>query len=163
MGPEEIARLKKAIFEIYAKHTGQSLESVKKAHGTGTVHTPEEGVALGLLDTVIAALSGPVGGQLPFVPLRTPEFGGTRGASPGDLGANRRSVSTRVWSGVAACRLRSMARRRGPTGSGRGDIRPMNLNLKRASRLLAPALVVLAAGSTRRRTRSARSVRGVTT
>ena len=49
---QEIVKLKRRLNEIYAKHTGQSLEAVEKALDRDTYMTPEEARSFGLLDEV---------------------------------------------------------------------------------------------------------------
>jgi ATP-dependent Clp protease protease subunit len=50
---QEIVKLKKRLNEIYAKHTGQSVEAVEKALDRDTYMTSEEAKAFGLIDTVM--------------------------------------------------------------------------------------------------------------
>ncbi len=50
---QEIVKLKKRLNEIYAKHTGQSVEAVEKALDRDTYMTAEEAKAFGLIDTVM--------------------------------------------------------------------------------------------------------------
>lgn len=49
---QEIVKLKRRLNEIYARHTGQSLEAVEKALDRDTYMTAEEARAFGLLDEV---------------------------------------------------------------------------------------------------------------
>jgi ATP-dependent Clp protease protease subunit len=49
---QEIVKLKRRLNEIYAKHTGQPVESVEKALDRDTYMTPEEAKAFGLIDEV---------------------------------------------------------------------------------------------------------------
>lgn len=49
----EIARLRAAVFGAYAKHTGQSPESIANQHGTGRDIGPDEALRLGLIDSII--------------------------------------------------------------------------------------------------------------
>jgi len=49
---QEIVKLKRRLNEIYAKHTGQSLEAVEKALDRDTYMTPQEAQSFGLLDEV---------------------------------------------------------------------------------------------------------------
>src|ERR1700748_263741 len=48
---QEIVKLKKRLNEIYAKHTGQSVEAVEKALDRDTYMTAEGAKAFGLIDT----------------------------------------------------------------------------------------------------------------
>jgi ATP-dependent Clp protease protease subunit len=48
----EIVKLKRRLNEIYAKHTGQPVEAVKKALDRDTYMTPEEAKTFGLIDEV---------------------------------------------------------------------------------------------------------------
>jgi len=50
---QEIVKLKKRLNEIYAKHTGQTVEAVEKALDRDTYMTAEEAKAFGLIDTVM--------------------------------------------------------------------------------------------------------------
>src|SRR5215475_8090712 len=50
---EEIVKLKKRLNEIYAKHTGQSVEAVEKALDRDTYMTADEAKAFGLIDAVM--------------------------------------------------------------------------------------------------------------
>ncbi len=50
---QEIVKLKKRLNEIYAKHTGQSVEAVEKALDRDTYMTAEEAKNFGLLDQVM--------------------------------------------------------------------------------------------------------------
>jgi ATP-dependent Clp protease protease subunit len=50
---QEIVKLKKRLNEIYAKHTGQTVEAVEKALDRDTYMTAEEARAFGLIDTVM--------------------------------------------------------------------------------------------------------------
>jgi ATP-dependent Clp protease protease subunit len=50
---QEIVKLKKRLNEIYAKHTGQTVEAVEKALDRDTYMTSEEAKAFGLIDTVM--------------------------------------------------------------------------------------------------------------
>jgi ATP-dependent Clp protease protease subunit len=49
---QEIVKLKRRLNEIYAKHTGQTLEAVEKALDRDTYMNPEEARSFGLLDEV---------------------------------------------------------------------------------------------------------------
>src|SRR5260370_20329119 len=49
---QEIVKLKRRLNEIYAKHTGQSVEAVEKALDRDTYMTAEEAKSFGLLDDV---------------------------------------------------------------------------------------------------------------
>jgi len=51
---QEILKLKRRLNEIYAKHTGQSLEVVEKALDRDTYMTAEEAKSFGLVDQVLA-------------------------------------------------------------------------------------------------------------
>ncbi|HYJ47568.1 MAG TPA: ATP-dependent Clp protease proteolytic subunit, partial [Pyrinomonadaceae bacterium] len=55
---QEIVKLKRRLNEIYAKHTGQSLEAVEKALDRDTYMTAEEARAFGLLDEVYSKRPG---------------------------------------------------------------------------------------------------------
>jgi len=50
---QEIVKLKKRLNEIYAKHTGQTVEAVEKMLDRDTYMTGEEAKASGLIDTVM--------------------------------------------------------------------------------------------------------------
>lgn len=50
---QEIVKLKRRLNEIYATHTGQSVEAVEKALDRDTYMTAEEAKAFGLIDTVL--------------------------------------------------------------------------------------------------------------
>src|SRR6267154_970819 len=54
----EIVKLKRRLNEIYAKHTGQSVEAVEKALDRDTYMTPEEAKTFGLLDDVYSRRPG---------------------------------------------------------------------------------------------------------
>jgi ATP-dependent Clp protease protease subunit len=49
---QEIVKLKRRLNEIYAKHTGQSVEAVEKALDRDTYLNPEEARSFGILDEV---------------------------------------------------------------------------------------------------------------
>jgi ATP-dependent Clp protease protease subunit len=49
---QEIVKLKRRLNEIYAKHTGQTVEAIEKALDRDTYMTAEEAKAFGLLDQV---------------------------------------------------------------------------------------------------------------
>src|SRR6201991_4095250 len=49
---QEIVKLKRRLNEIYAKHTGQPVESVEKARDRDTYMTPEEAKNFGIVDEV---------------------------------------------------------------------------------------------------------------
>ena len=51
---QEILKLKRRLNEIYAKHTGQPLETVEKALDRDTYMTAEEAKSFGLVDQVLA-------------------------------------------------------------------------------------------------------------
>src|ERR1700757_5340417 len=51
---QEILKVKRRLNEIYAKHTGQSVEAVEKALDRDTYMTAEEAKAFGLIDQVLA-------------------------------------------------------------------------------------------------------------
>ena len=51
---QEIVKLKRRLNEIYAKHTGQTVEAVEKMLDRDTYLTAEEAKAFGLLDEVLA-------------------------------------------------------------------------------------------------------------
>jgi len=50
---QEIVKLKRRLNEIYAKHTGQTVEAVEKALDRDTYMSAEEAKAFGLIDTVM--------------------------------------------------------------------------------------------------------------
>jgi ATP-dependent Clp protease protease subunit len=50
---QEIVKLKKRLNEIYAKHTGQSVEAIEKMLDRDTYMTGEEAKAFGLIDNVM--------------------------------------------------------------------------------------------------------------
>ena len=50
---QEIVKLKRRLNEIYAKHTGQSVEAIEKLLDRDTYMTGEEAKASGLIDTVM--------------------------------------------------------------------------------------------------------------
>jgi len=54
----EIVKLKRRLNEIYAKHTGQSVEAVEKALDRDTYMTAEEAKSFGLLDDVYSRRPG---------------------------------------------------------------------------------------------------------
>src|ERR1700757_238028 len=54
---QEIVKLKRRLNEIYAKHTGQAVETVEKALDRDTYLTAEEAKAFGLLDQVLTRRS----------------------------------------------------------------------------------------------------------
>jgi ATP-dependent Clp protease protease subunit len=51
---QEIVKLKRRLNEIYAKHTGQTVEAVEKMLDRDTYLTAEESKAFGLIDEVLA-------------------------------------------------------------------------------------------------------------
>ena len=51
---QEIVKLKKRLNEIYAKHTGQTVEAIEKMLDRDTYMTAEEAKSVGLLDQVMA-------------------------------------------------------------------------------------------------------------
>jgi ATP-dependent Clp protease protease subunit len=51
---QEVVKLKRRLNEIYAKHTGQTVEAVEKMLDRDTYMTAEEAKAFGLLDEVLA-------------------------------------------------------------------------------------------------------------
>jgi len=55
---QEIIKLKRRLNEIYAKHTGQSVEAVEKALDRDTYMTAEEARAFGILDEVYSRRPG---------------------------------------------------------------------------------------------------------
>ena len=55
---QEIIKLKRRLNEIYAKHTGQSVEAIEKALDRDTYMTAEEAKAFGLLDDVYSRRPG---------------------------------------------------------------------------------------------------------
>ena len=60
---QEIVKLKRRLNEIYAKHTGQSVEAVEKALDRDTYMTAEEARAFGLLDEVYSRRPGSDGSE----------------------------------------------------------------------------------------------------
>src|SRR6202042_1713030 len=50
---QEIVKLKRRLNEIYAKHTGQTVEAIEKALDRDTYMTADEAKAFGLIDTVM--------------------------------------------------------------------------------------------------------------
>ncbi|MBN9569795.1 MAG: ATP-dependent Clp protease proteolytic subunit [Alphaproteobacteria bacterium] len=52
---QEIVKLKRRLNEIYARHTGQSVEAVEKALDRDTYMTAEEAKTFGLIDAVMAS------------------------------------------------------------------------------------------------------------
>jgi ATP-dependent Clp protease protease subunit len=50
---QEVVKIKRRLNEIYAKHTGQSLETVEKALDRDTYMTADEAKAFGLVDNVL--------------------------------------------------------------------------------------------------------------
>ena len=58
---QEIVKLKRRLNEIYARHTGQTIEAVEKALDRDTYMTPEEARAFGLLDEVYSKRPGSEG------------------------------------------------------------------------------------------------------
>ena len=50
---QEIVKLKKRLNEIYAKHTGQTVEAIEKLLDRDTYLTAEEAKAFGLIDQVM--------------------------------------------------------------------------------------------------------------
>jgi ATP-dependent Clp protease protease subunit len=60
---QEIVKLKHRLNQIYAKHTGQTVEAIEKALDRDTYMTAEEGKAFGLIDQVLA--SRPDGSEVP--------------------------------------------------------------------------------------------------
>jgi ATP-dependent Clp protease, protease subunit len=55
---QEIVKLKRRLNEIYAKHTGQSVEAVEKVLDRDTYMNPEEARAFGILDEVYSRRPG---------------------------------------------------------------------------------------------------------
>ena len=51
---EEVVKLKRRLNEIYAKHTGQSIEAIERALDRDTYMNAEEAKAFGLIDEVLA-------------------------------------------------------------------------------------------------------------
>ena len=51
--PQEIVKLKRRLNEIYAKHTGQTVEAIEKMLDRDTYMTAEEAKNFGLLDKVM--------------------------------------------------------------------------------------------------------------
>jgi ATP-dependent Clp protease protease subunit len=62
---QEIIKLKRRLNEIYAKHTGKSVEAVEKALDRDTYMTAEEARDFGIVDQVLARR--PEGGEGPKV------------------------------------------------------------------------------------------------
>ena len=54
---QEIVKLKRRLNEIYAKHTGQTVEAVEKALDRDTYMTAEEAKSFGLVDQVLSRRS----------------------------------------------------------------------------------------------------------
>lgn len=54
---QEIVKLKRRLNEIYASHTGQSVETIEKALDRDTYMTSEEAKTFGLVDSVLAKRS----------------------------------------------------------------------------------------------------------
>jgi len=52
---QEVVKLKRRLNEIYAKHTGQSVEAVERALDRDTYMTAEEAKAFGLVDKVLVS------------------------------------------------------------------------------------------------------------
>src|SRR3569832_2339405 len=50
---EEVLKLKKRLNEIYAKHTGRTVEEIERALDRDTYMTAEEAKAFGLIDTIM--------------------------------------------------------------------------------------------------------------
>jgi ATP-dependent Clp protease protease subunit len=50
---QEIVKLKRRLNEIYARHTGQSVETIERALDRDTYMTAEEAKTFGLIDTVM--------------------------------------------------------------------------------------------------------------
>ena len=57
---QEIVKLKHRLNEIYAKHTGQSVQAIEKALDRDTYMNAEEAKAFGLIDQVLARRPEPV-------------------------------------------------------------------------------------------------------
>jgi ATP-dependent Clp protease protease subunit len=51
---EEVLKLKRRLNEIYARHTGRTVEEIEKALDRDTYMTAEEAKAFGLIDTIMA-------------------------------------------------------------------------------------------------------------
>src|ERR1700754_3679681 len=51
---EEVLKLKRRLHEIYAKHTGRTIEDIERALDRDTYMTAEEAKAFGLIDTIMA-------------------------------------------------------------------------------------------------------------
>src|SRR6266404_4554144 len=62
---QEILKLKKRLNEIYAKHTGQTVEAVEKALDRDTYMSAEEAKTFGLLDDVYSRRPGSDGPEKP--------------------------------------------------------------------------------------------------
>jgi len=56
---QEIVKLKRRLNEIYATHTGQTVEAIEKALDRDTYMTAEEAKTFGLIDSVLAKRSEP--------------------------------------------------------------------------------------------------------
>jgi len=56
---QEIVKLKKRLNEIYAKHTGQTVEAIEKLLDRDTYLTGEEAKAFGLIDQVMERRAEP--------------------------------------------------------------------------------------------------------
>ena len=57
---QEILKLKQRLNEIYAKHTGQTVQAIEKALDRDTYMTAEEAKAFGLVDQVLTRRPEPV-------------------------------------------------------------------------------------------------------
>jgi ATP-dependent Clp protease, protease subunit len=53
---DEVVRLKKAVYELYARYTGQPCSKIEAMHDTPTFLGADQGVALGLVDEVLPEL-----------------------------------------------------------------------------------------------------------
>jgi len=51
--PDALRRARKAIFDAFVEHTGQSFQAIERAQQVGRVYGPWEGVTFGLVDKVI--------------------------------------------------------------------------------------------------------------
>ena len=79
---QEIVKLKKRLNEIYAKHTGQTVEAIEKMLDRDTYMTGEEAKAFGLIDQVMERRPE-AGNRSPEVAVfraKVPEFSGRFGA-----------------------------------------------------------------------------------
>jgi ATP-dependent Clp protease, proteolytic subunit ClpP len=60
---QEILKLRSRLNDIYARHTGQTLDVIEAAMERDKFMSPEEAKAFGLIDEVVEKRPGPVGGD----------------------------------------------------------------------------------------------------